>query len=148
MPVRRVAVGALGVSSFALLVAYAAAWWPGVSPRGVAVLFAGATVAQLVAFVLLGGRRRDGRLGAAWIGVAALLLLVGVILIAVSVADVSTAEEPLLLGLPRRAALVLYGVGIAPLALLAGAFARGFAAWAPTDADIARLRALRPPGDG
>jgi heme/copper-type cytochrome/quinol oxidase subunit 4 len=147
MALRRVAVALLGASSVALLAGYAAAWWPSVEPRAVGVLFASAIVAQLVAFVLLGARRRDGRFGAAWIAVLALVVVVGGILLVVSLSEGSAANEPFLLGLPRRAALVLYGVGVAPLLVLAGAFARGFAQWAPTDDDLARVRALRPPAD-
>ncbi len=144
---RRAGVGLLALSSLALLVGYASAWWPSVAPRGVALLFAAATVLQLVAFVLLGARRRDGRLGAGWMAVVVLVALVGGILITTAAQPGSAEGEALLLGLPRRAAFVLYGVGIAPLLLLAGAFARGFAAWSATDADVARLRALRPPSD-
>ncbi len=142
-------IALIAVSSLVLVLGYAAAWWPGGAPRWVAVSFALATVAQLAAFCLLGARRRDGRTGAVAPGVIAAGVLVAVAFVTAIVAPDPGAAEPLLGGLPRRTAIVLYGIGIAPLAILATVFVRTFDAWAPTDEDVARLRAIRdanPPG--
>jgi hypothetical protein len=143
-----VAVALIALSAATLLLGYVALWWPGGPPRAVHVAMAVAVVTQLTAFVLLGARRRDGRIGAAWVAVGALVVLVGGVLVTVIVSADAGAAEPLLGGLPRRAGLVLYGVGMAPLLLVAGSFARSFDAWVPTEAEVEQLRALRPPVDG
>jgi hypothetical protein len=142
---RGVAVALLALSAATLLLGYVALWWSGGPSRTVHAVMAAAVVTQLTAFVLLGARRRDGRLGAAWVAVGAVVVLVGGVLVTVIVSADAGAAEPLLGGLPRRAGLVLYGVGLAPLVLLAGSFARSFDTWVPTEAEVEQVRALRPP---
>lgn len=129
--VRSVAVACIAAASLLLLLGYSAAWWPGGVPTWVAVAFAVATVLQLGGFTALGAVARTGRLGhAAW-GIAGMMLLVGGALVYAIVAPDLGAQEPLVLGLPRRAAVIIVGVGILPLVALAWAFVRHFAEWAP-----------------
>jgi hypothetical protein len=150
---RGVAVAGLAIAAAVWLLAYAVTWRTGALPQALALGCVLATVGQLALFALLGARRADGRAGAAWGAAAVLLLGVGGLFAAVLLAPDLGAAEPLLGGLPRRAALVLLGVGLLPLPLLALAFARGFDAWTPSAEDVARLKALvppsaRPPGEG
>jgi hypothetical protein len=49
-------------------------------------------------------------------------------------------------GLPRRAAVILYGVGLVPLFLLPLVYAVTFDSLTLTDEDITRVRAARLPG--
>jgi hypothetical protein len=141
--VRRAAVAALVLSSAVLLCGYGAAWWPGGAPPWVALAFAFATVIQIAAFGVIGARRRDGRVGVVWVGVVVTMLLLGGAFAFAILAPDLGASEPLLLGVPRRAALILYGIGVAPLVALSWVFVRSFDAWAPTDDDVARLREIR-----
>jgi hypothetical protein len=53
------------------------------------------------------------------------------------------ADAPLWLGLPRRAAIVLYGIGILPLFLLPFAYAWTFDAMTLSEEDLARVAAAR-----
>ena len=51
------------------------------------------------------------------------------------------AAEPLLLGLPRRAAIVVYGIGLLPVLVLPVAYALTFEAQTLRDEDLERVRA-------
>ena len=57
-----------------------------------------------------------------------------------------TVNGPYWLGLPRRAAVVLYGVGLLPLFVLPLAYAFTFDALTLSDEDLARVRAARSHG--
>jgi hypothetical protein len=87
-------------------------------------LMAFALVVILPATLALGARRAGGTRRVA-LGVAVLL---GVVLAlgfgaALLLPDMGT-NEPLWLGLPRRAAIIVYGVGLIPLLFLPWAYAR------------------------
>ncbi|MBA2291098.1 MAG: hypothetical protein H0W15_01435 [Gemmatimonadales bacterium] len=56
-------------------------------------------------------------------GLAVLLVVVFGAALALPAAD---GSEPIIAGLPRRLALIIYGVGLAPFAFLPIAFARDF----------------------
>lgn len=137
------ALGVIAASNVVMVVGYAAAATSrGVSPW-LATLVAVAVALQIAAWCVLGARRRDGRAGSAWVGAAAIVVLVGGALGYAILAPGADGVEPLVGGVPRRAAYVIYGIGVLPLVVLAAVFGRGFAAWAPTEADVARLRELR-----
>ncbi len=107
-------------------VAYASAWWPGGAPRwGVWSMILGAalTLAATLALGALGssGRRR-------WIMATAAFLFVVVVAgfgLPLLLPD-RGAAEPLLLGLPLRAAIEVYGVGLLPMLVLPFVYAREF----------------------
>jgi len=50
-------------------------------------------------------------------------------------------SEPLLLGLPRRAAIVVFGIGLLPVLVLPVAYALTFEAQTLRDEDLERVRA-------
>jgi hypothetical protein len=54
-----------------------------------------------------------------------------------------TEGAALWLGLPRRAALVLYGIGLLPVAILPVAYARTFDSLTLRPEDLERIRAAR-----
>ena len=134
------AVGTLGIA-VAYLSAFApppvAAWGPW--------LMAVALPVTMVAIMVLGVARDDRRLGrlAAPIGVV-LFLVAGGFLLALGL-PADRADGPLWLGLPPRAAVILYGVGLLPLFILPVAYALTFDALTLDDADLARVRAARAP---
>ena len=127
--IRTSAVALIATASFLLVLGYGATFWPGSVPMWVSALFAVATAAQLVAFCVLGAVTREGRLGAAAWGIIAMGVLVGGSLVYAIVAPDLVAHEPLLLGVPRRAAVIIYGVGVLPLAVLVWGFVRHFHLW-------------------
>jgi hypothetical protein len=98
-------------------------------------------VALLLPGTLLLGALRRGRNTVRLVLIA---LVLGVVLAgcfgAALLMPASGAEEPLLLGLPRRAAIVIYGVGLLPILFLPWAFARDFRDFGLDPARLAEVR--------
>lgn len=135
------AVGVLAVSMGAIGVAYAAAIVMGRTGAWSAWVMAIATSCAMIATTALGAARAGKRLG----GLRRLLLpFVAVLLILLGAFAAAlllpATGEPLLLGLPRRAAIVLYGVGVLPALILPLAYALTFDDLTLTEEDIARVR--------
>jgi hypothetical protein len=68
-------------------------------------------------------------------------LLVGGFALALGLPADLGAAEPLLLGLPRRAAVVVFGIGLLPVFVLPVAYALTFDAQTLRDEDLERVRA-------
>jgi hypothetical protein len=142
----RAAVGVLAAATVVVAVAYASAFGSGGAPRWAGWLLAGAVPAALAATMVLGAARRgrvSGRLLAAFGGVALLLATAfGLALGLPDGAGGGALGEPLLLGLPRRAAVVVYGVGLLPVFVLPVIYALTFDAQTLRAEDLERVRAL------
>lgn len=98
-------------------------------------------VALLMPGALLLGALRPGRSHRRLVVVAAsmgalLLMAFGAALLLPD----SSSAEPLWLGLPRRAAIIVYGVGLLPVLWLPWAFARDFKDFGLDEARLAELR--------
>lgn len=128
MPSSREVVGArrgvalLTAGVVAVASAYAATVLSGSPPSWAPwALALGASVASVAMFVLGAATR-----GVLTRRVAALLAALGLLLLAVFWAALALPgeSEPLLAGLPRRLAVVFYGVGFVPLVVLPIVFAR------------------------
>lgn len=100
-----------------------------------------ATSFALVATIALGAARTDRPHGGlqrlALPFAAVLLIILGAFAAALLL---PAAGEPLLLGLPRRAAIVLYGIGVLPVLILPIAYALTFDELTLTEDDIERVR--------
>jgi hypothetical protein len=128
----------LGALTIAL--AYAAAFLP----RAAAAapwLMLGGIVLLIVALCLL-GTRRAGRSRPAMLGLGFGLL--GLVLLggfgAALVLPPESPATPLLLGLPRRAALVVYGIGIVPALFLPLVYALSFDRAVLSGAELQEIR--------
>ena len=120
---------------------YAACFLPGGPPAWATWLFALGTATILIAAMMFGalpetgtaGRRLALPLALTWLivfgGFAGALLI-----------PAETAVDSLWLGLPRRAALILYGVGLLPMFVLPIAYAVTFDELTLRDDDIQRVR--------
>lgn len=152
-PHTRAAVAGLVVATLAIGLAYASAllalgadgraptWAPWLMATGVplalvSVMTLGAARGGRVPGVLLVAFAFVGMLLAA--GFALALALPG----SAGTAAAGTAGEPLLLGLPRRAAIIVYGIGLLPVLVLPVAYAMTFEASTLRDADLERVVAL------
>jgi hypothetical protein len=138
-----VVLGTLGIGA-----AYATAFFPHTVGAAGPYLMAVAVPVCMVATMTLGAVRGSRGLGG--LGWPILLLFVlmctlvgGSFLLALQLPP-DTVAGPYWLGLPRRAAVVVYGVGILPLFVLPLAYAFTFDALTLSDADLARVRAARP----
>ena len=131
-------------STLAIAAGYASAFVPAGPPAWSAWALAVGTSTLLVAMMLLGARRRDGSVRGLWLPFAVVyLLLLGGLGLALMLPS-ETAEHPaLLLGLPRRAALVIYGIGLVPSAILPFAYARTFDDLTLRPEDFDRIREAR-----
>ena len=142
----RAAIVALAAATLAIGVAYASALMglggDGRAPAWAPWLMAAGVPLALVSVMTLGAARRGrvpGVLLAAFTLVGA--LLAAGFALALSLPAVNgTAGEPLLLGLPRRAAIVVYGIGLLPVLVLPVAYAMTFEAQTLRDEDLERVR--------
>ncbi len=133
-------LGALTASTLAVATAYALAFLPAAPPLVAPVLLAGGT-GGVLASVLALAVQRDGRLGAFWIPVLTVGLVVGAGLAALVLAPATDPADPtLVLGLPPRAAFLLYGVGLVPALIVPLAYALTFERSTLRPEDLERVR--------
>lgn len=137
----RIAIGATIFATCCIALAYASAFVPGGAAWGAWCMVIG--LATMVVSLMSLGVLRKGR----GIGTLALPLAFTFVVIvagfgAALMLPAEGAGARLLLGLPLRAALVLYGVGLLPILVLPLAYALTFDAMTLSEEDLARVRAL------
>lgn len=132
----------VSLGSVAAALSYGAALLPGPAPRWAAFVLAGGTGCLLAGLLLLGARR-NGRVspGLGWVLVATCAWVAGGLMFLLALPGVDAADTPLILGLPRRAAFLLLGVGLAPGFILPLAYARVFDEQTLSEEDLERLEA-------
>lgn len=141
MTTKQLSVGALALSTAAIAVSYASAFLPGGAPAWAPWLLAGALATSVVAFMALGAARGDRGVGRLAPALALTFVLVaGAFALALAL-PAERAGDALWLGLPRRAAILLYGVGLLPLLVLPFAYAWTFESQTLSEADLERVRA-------
>ena len=140
---RSFARGALIASIGAIATAYAAAFAPGGAPSWAPWLLALGIPGALGAIMILGAAR--GRTG---IGALKLpFLFVFVVLasgfcLALGLPANEAPGATLFLGLPVRASIVIYGIGLLPIVVLPVAYAITFDTQTLTESDIQRVREI------
>jgi hypothetical protein len=102
--------------------------------------FAMVAMAFPVALMLLGVARGDGRRARAVIPILLLLALLEACLAGMLIYRGQVVSGPWTLGLPVAAAIQIYGIFIAPLALVAVGYALTFGELAVDEKDLERLR--------
>ena len=139
---KRRAIIALVLSTIAIGASYAAAFFRGGAPIWAGWLFASGMTGAILGTLALGALRSDRGLGRLVVPFAVMTLLLGGGLAAVFLlpGDLGAAE-PLLLGLPRRAAIVLYVIGLLPTLVLPVAYALTFADQTLRPEDLERILA-------
>jgi hypothetical protein len=138
---RRIALATLFASALAIAASYASAFLPGGAPVAAAWGMALGIPAALVAVMVLGAVRPGERVGRlAWpFAFVGLALAVGFGL-ALALPANESAGSALYLGLPLRAAVILYGIGLMPIAVLPVAYALTFGTQTLSPADVERVR--------
>lgn len=135
--------GLLGffVATVLIAVAYASAFLPAGTPVWAPWFMAIGTALAMVSAMVFGAARTDRPLGPlAWVFGAAFVLIAGGFSLAL-VLTPPEGGEPIWFGLPRRAAILIYGVGLLPVFLLPVAYAMTFDRVTLSDADLAAFRA-------
>jgi hypothetical protein len=97
-----------------------------------------------VGFMALGAARPGRSLGPLWIPLGfTFVVLVGGFGLALALPGAEGPATRLVAGLPPRAALVVYGIGLLPALVLPLGYALTFARFTLDAADIERIRAAR-----
>jgi hypothetical protein len=139
-------LGLAGVSAgtVAITLAYASAFLPGGTPAWGPWLFVFGTATIMLAMIVLGAARVRGGVGGLVVPLVGVyvLLLVGFGAVLRMPAD-GGADTALWLGLPPRAAIVLYGIGLLPLFVLPVAYALTFESLTMRSEDLARIEAAK-----
>ena len=137
---RTSAIAALFLSIVAIAIAYASAFSKTGTPPWSPWVVAVAVPVAIVAIMILGAARGDGvgRLKIPFAFVALNLVIGFVAVLALPATESATSR--LLLGLPLRAAIVIYGVGLLPIFVLPVAYALTFETQTLDAADVERVR--------
>jgi hypothetical protein len=136
---RRISIGTFLAGTLCIAAAYGSAFLPGAPAWGNWCMVAGTALVMLGA-LLLGAARRTKPLGMlAWVFAFMFLLVAGCLGTALLLPP-EQAGSALLVGLPRRAAIVLYGLGVVPFLVLPLAYAITFDRLVIGEAELAQLR--------
>jgi hypothetical protein len=138
--IKRVALSLLFIAHVAIAAAYASAFLPGGAPPWSAWLVVLGTSLALPSVILLGAERA-GRIGGLWIPIALCFVVLFAGFGAVLVMPPADPADPTLwLGLPPRAAILLYGIGLVPYLIVPVAYALTFESRTLGEADLERVR--------
>lgn len=136
---KRTSLLVIFLSMVVIAAGYGSAFLPGGAPRLATYAFAIATASMMTAIIVLGAARKGVKLGAlAW--VFAFTFAVLAIGFTLALGETDVASQPLWGGLPRGAAIILYVVGLLPMAVLPIAYALTFERTTLNDAELAELR--------
>lgn len=131
----------LVASTLAIAVVYLAILLPGGTPGWTAPLMIAAVATQMVSVAGLGASRA-GKLGKVALPLAAAWIIMVLFFGLALALPADTASAPhLLLGLPRRTALILFGVGLLPLLAMPLAYALTFDQMTLSEEQLRQLRA-------
>jgi hypothetical protein len=140
---RRVARYLLVVSLGGIAIAYAAAFLPSGTPDWAPWLLAMGIPISIGSIMILGATR--GRRGIGPLKIPFIFLVVTLAVgfgAALFLPPSESADSTLWLGLPARAAIVIYGIGLFPIILLPVAYALTFDSQTLTAEDLEQVRVL------
>jgi hypothetical protein len=138
--IKTLALRGIVTATVLLTVAYLSAFLPGGVPRWGPWLFLGGMSVILVSTMALGAARDGGIHGLRGLFVFLLVLLMGGFGAALALPGNEGPDSTLLLGVPLRAALVLYLVGLVPVLVVPFFYARTFHQLALRPGDLERVR--------
>lgn len=139
---RRLSVLALFLSTLVVVAVFASGFLPGDPPPWAAPALVGAIASLVTAMLALGAARGErGVAGLGWVLLFTFVVLAGGFGLALALPP-ETADGALWLGLPRRAAIVLYGIGLLPVLVLPLAYAATFDERTIRGEDVERVRRL------
>jgi hypothetical protein len=139
---KRVVLSLVMLSCLTVGVGYAGAFLPGGAPAWSPWCLALGTNGALMSLMALGATRR-GMLAPAlrWTFVGMFVLCAGSFAFALGMPAAEGTGGALLLGLPLRTAVLLYGVGVVPIMILPFAYALTFDKSTLSDDDLVQVRA-------
>lgn len=138
---RRFARAVLFTAILAISAAYASAFTSGGAPPWAPWLLAIGIPAALVAIMILGAARGTGGIGSLKLPfLFVFIVLAAGFCLALALPEAEGKGAHLFLGLPLRAAILVYGVGLLPTFVLPVAYALTFQTQTLSESDIARVR--------
>lgn len=140
---RRVALVALVAGILAIAIGYAAAFLPSGTPAWAPWLLAVGIPVALGAIMILGAAR--GRMGIGPLKYPFAFVVATLVVGFCAALALPATEGPLSrlwIGLPARAAIVIYGIGLLPIVVLPVAYALTFESQTLNAEDVERVRAL------
>src|SRR5215203_949719 len=140
---RTVALGALILSTLLIAAAYVGALVAPSVPIWTSWALMIGTSTIMLATMVLGAVRGEGGIGRLAFPFAAMFVVLLVGFTAALVMPNESAASPLWFGLPQRAAVILYGVGVLPLFVLPIAYAATFESATLNEADLERIRQMK-----
>ena len=140
---RTIALGALLVSTLLIAAAYVGALVAAVVPPWTPWALMIGTSTIMLATMVLGASRARGGIGRLAIPFVAMFAVLLVGFGAALVMPIETVSTPLWLGLPPRAAVILYGIGVLPLFVLPIAYAVTFESLTLNETDLERVRQMK-----
>ena len=139
---KRSLVRLLVASCGLVAIAYAAMFVTTDPPTWASVSLAIGANGVIMSLMALGAVRHDTLpRSLVWTFIGLFVLCAGAFVIALLLPAHEGAGGALVLGLPLRTAIVLYGVGVVPIAILPLAYALTFESSTLSDEDLARVRA-------
>lgn len=140
---RRAARAMLVAAISAIAAAYASAFIPGGAPGWAPWLLAIGIPAALGGVMILGAARGHGGIGKLKVPFAfVFVVLASGFCLALALPANEGPTSQLLLGLPARAAIIIYGIGLLPIVVLPVAYALTFDSQTLDASDIEKVRAL------
>ena len=132
---------ALVAATAAIALGYAAAFKPGGAPSWAPWMLAIGIPAALGAIMILGAARGDKGIGSLKLPfLFVFLVLAAGFCLALALPANEGKGAALLLGLPIRASIIIYGIGLLPIVVLPVAYAITFDTQTLSESDIARVR--------
>jgi hypothetical protein len=140
---RRIAIGALFVSVLLIAAAYVGALVGSAVPAWTPWALMIGTSTIMLATMVLGASRAGRGIGKLVVPFTTMFVVLLIGFGAALVMPAESRDSALWLGLPPRAAVVLYGIGVLPLFVLPIAYALTFESLTLSDADLERVRNAR-----
>ena len=140
---RRLALYALVAATISIGAAYALAFLPGGATKVSAFLMAVGIATMAVSLMTLGAVREGEKLGnLKWAFAFVFIVFVGGFTAALILPDNDSAASRLFLGLPLRAAIMIYGIGFLPVFVLPFVYAKNFESRTLRPEDLDAIRRL------
>jgi hypothetical protein len=140
---RQIALGTLLLSALLIGAAYVGALVSQTVPVWAPWALMIGTSTIMLATMVLGASRAGAGIGRLAVPFATMFVVLLVGFGAALVMPAEAAGSPLWLGLPRRAAVILYGIGVLPLFVLPFAYALTFDSQTLSEADLERIRKVK-----
>ncbi|MDQ6717556.1 MAG: hypothetical protein M3Z17_04300 [Gemmatimonadota bacterium] len=140
---KKAALLAIVAGTVAIAIGYAAAFIPGGAPAWAAWTLAMGIPVSIGGSILLGAARGGKGVGRLWIPIAFVILTIALGFgLALGLPANESATSALWLGLPARAAIIIYGIGLFPAIVLPIAYALTFETQTLSDEDVERVIAM------